>query len=367
MTASLPRARRQQILHGQHKTKGFRALRNSLITFPGNDASHMGAVAKVVQGVLVRHRRSVWPTSISHKIITTKDLEARANTTTQLSYIESVDNHKMYPSRSYSRVSVFDAAVDDGNSGPCAEDTVSVQLLNSCDAMDRVVRRGSIVAERLALDRIQDPDARRLIDRSYGGGVAAAGVVERRPERFRSTVMVALDAHAGEQVRIELLDDPEPGGGGHLVEEPGALGAGLKLHDVPPRYGGAGRRGGLIEIAARGEVYSPGAARCAEQGQEGLCRAHFHGLGLGTAVKVGGDAISSGGAEMANIYKVAVATTAHIAHHAVWVPSGPFLVSDGGIACQMSLDKFCRIEPYRSLNTHRGPLSTASGLPFPAP
>lgn len=129
--------------------------------------------------------------------------------------------------------------------------------------------------------------------------------------------MVALDAHAGKEIRVELLDNPEPSGGSHLVEEPGALSAGLELHDVPPRHGVAGRRGGLVEIAARGEVYGPGAARCAEQGQEGLCRAHVHGLGLGTAVKVGGDAISSGGAEKANIYKVVVANTALIAHYAV--------------------------------------------------
>lgn len=207
----------------------------------------------------------------------------------------------MHPSESYSRVSVLDAAIDDSNNSPCTQNTVPMQLLNPSDAMDRVVRRGSIVAERLPLDRIQNPDARRLVDRSYGG-VAAAGVVERRPERFRSTVMVALNAHAGEQVRVELLDDPEPGGGGHLVEEPGALGAGLELHNVPPRHGVAGRRGGLVEIAARGEVYGPGAARCAEQGQEGLCRAHVHGLRLGTAVEVGGDAVSSGGAEKTKAY-----------------------------------------------------------------
>lgn len=118
----------------------------------------MGAVAKVVQGVLVRHRGSIGPTSISHKVITTKDFETRTDTTTQLSYIELVNNHKMDPDKPYSRMSVLDAAVDDSNNSPCTEDTVPVQLLNPGDSMDRVVRRSSIVAERLALDRIQDPD-----------------------------------------------------------------------------------------------------------------------------------------------------------------------------------------------------------------
>lgn len=238
----------------------------------------MGPMAKMVQRVSVRIGRRVWPISISYKVITAKNFEARTDASAQLSHIKSVNNQDRSVKGSYSRVGVFDTAVDDRNNGPSSQDTVLMQLLDPSDAMNRVIRRGGIVTERLALNRVQDPDARRLVDRSHSS--IAAGVVERRPERLLGAGVVALDAHAGEQVRVELLDDLEPGCARDLFKEATALGAGLELHDVPPRHGVAGRRGGLVEIAARGEVDGrPGAARRAEQGQEGSCRAHLHGLG----------------------------------------------------------------------------------------
>lgn len=315
---------------------------NSLITFSGNDSSHMGTVAKIIHRVGVGTGRRVRPVSISYEVIATEDLEARTDATTELSRVESVNNHKRPLDGSYSRVSVLDTAVDDRNSGPSSQDTILVQLLHTSDAMDRVIRRSSIIAERLTLDRIQDPDERRLVDRGYGS--IAAGVVERRPERVLGAGVVALDAHAGEEVRVELLDDPEPGCARDLVEEPGALGAGLELHDVPPRHGVAGRRGGLVEIAARGEVDGrPGAARRAEQGEQGSCRAHLHGLGREGVVELElrgmllrRDIILE--AQRGRTYNIVVYTTAQIARRAVWVPSEPFLVSDGGIACHMSLE-----------------------------
>lgn len=124
-------------------------------------------------------------------------------------------------------MSVLDTAVNNGNSGPRTKDTITMKLLDPGDAMNGIVRRGSIVTERLAIDRVQDPDACGLVNRSHGG--IAARVIERRPQRFWSTVVVTLDTHTGKQVRVKLLDDTEPGGGGNLVEEPGALGTGLEL------------------------------------------------------------------------------------------------------------------------------------------
>lgn len=247
----------------------------------------MGPVAEMVQRVSVRIGRRVWPVPISDKVITTKDLEARTDTSAQLSHIKSVNSQNRSVKGSYSRVSVFDTAVDDRNNGPSSQDAILMQLLDTGDAMHRVVRRGSIITERLALDRVQDPDPRRLVDRGHSS-IAAGVIIERRPERVLGAGMVALDAHAGEQVRVELLDDLEPGRACDLVEEPTALGAGLELHDVPPRHGvAAGRRGGLVEVAARGEVDGrPGAARRAEQGQDGSCRAHLHGLGEESLVEL---------------------------------------------------------------------------------
>lgn len=238
----------------------------------------MGPVTIVVHRVIIGIGRRVWPIPISYKVITTKDFEARPDTSAQLSHVKSVNNQNKSAIGPYSRMSVLDTAVDDRNSGPSSQDTIFMQLLDTSDAMHRIIRRGGIITKRLALDRIQDPDARRLIDRGHSSIIA--GAVERRPERLLSAGMVALDAHAGEQVRVELLDDPEPGRARDLVEEPGALGPGLELHDVPPRHGVAVRRGGLVEVAAQGEVDGrPGAARRGEQGQEGSCRAHLHGLG----------------------------------------------------------------------------------------
>lgn len=265
------------------KRNGATACRNSLITLSSHNPSYMRPVTIVVHRVVVRIGRRVWPISIPNKVITTKDFEARADTSAQLSHIKSVNSQNRQLKGSYSRVGVLDTAVDDRNSGPSSQDTILMQLLDTSDAMHRVIRRSGIITERLALDRVQDPDARRLIDRGHSSIIA--GAVERRPERVLGAGMVALDAHAGEQVRVEPLDDPEPGRARDLVEETGALGPGLELHDVPPRHGVAVRRGGLVEVAARGEVDGrPGAARRGEQGQEGSCRAHLHGLGGGSLV-----------------------------------------------------------------------------------
>lgn len=118
----------------------------SLVTLPRYDASHMGPVTKVAHRVIVRIGRRVWPIPISHKVITTKDLEARTDATTQLSRLELVHSHERSLEGSYSRVSVLDAAVDDRNSSPSPQDTVLVQLLDSSDAVDRVVRSGSVIA-----------------------------------------------------------------------------------------------------------------------------------------------------------------------------------------------------------------------------
>lgn len=56
----------------------------------------------------------------------------------------------------------------------------------------------------------------------------------------------------------------------------------------------------------------------------------------------------------------------HFNIDAVCTPSKLFLVSNGGIACHMSLYQLCRISPFRSLDIHRVPLFSAFGLPFPA-
>lgn len=63
---------------------------NSLITLPSYDPSYVSSVAKVVHWVVVWDRWRIWPTSVSHEVITTKDFEARTNTATQLSYAMSV-------------------------------------------------------------------------------------------------------------------------------------------------------------------------------------------------------------------------------------------------------------------------------------
>lgn len=94
---------------------------------------------------------------------------------------------------------VLDATVDDRNNSPCSQDVLSVQLLHTRDAMDQVFGGGSIITEGLALDRVQNPHACRLVDRSHGA-FFITGVLERRPERARSAGMVTLDAHAGEEV-----------------------------------------------------------------------------------------------------------------------------------------------------------------------
>lgn len=214
-------------------------FRNSLITFSGNNPSHVSAVPIIVHRVIIRIGRRVWPVPISHKVITTKNLEARTDAATKLSRVESVNNYKRSLEVPYRRVSVLDAAVDNCNSGPSSQDTIIMQLLDAGNAVDRVIRSGSIIAERFALNRVQNPDELGLVDRGYSSIVA--GVVERRPERVLGAGMVALDTHAGKQVRVELLDDLEPGCARDLVEELGALGTRLQLHDVPPRDGGARR------------------------------------------------------------------------------------------------------------------------------
>lgn len=135
---------------------------NSLITLSGYDASHVGTVAKVVHRVIVGIWRRVWPVPVSNKVISTKHLESRTDTATQLSYIQvrRINNQEVFLDVSYRRVSVLDAAIDNSNSGPSSQDTISVQLLYTSDAMDRVIRRSGIVTEGLPLDRVQDPDAR---------------------------------------------------------------------------------------------------------------------------------------------------------------------------------------------------------------
>lgn len=44
------------------------------------------------------------------------------------------------------------------------------------------------------------------------------------------------------------------------------------------------------------------------------------------------------GVQRRRTYKLIVSTAIYIARRAVWVPSELFLVSDGGIACHMSLE-----------------------------
>lgn len=98
--------------------------RNSLITLSGNNPSHMCAVTIIVHRVIIRVGRRVWPVSISHKVITTKNLEARTDAATKLLHIDSVNNYKRPLEVSYRRVSVLDAAVDDCNSGSSSQDTI---------------------------------------------------------------------------------------------------------------------------------------------------------------------------------------------------------------------------------------------------
>lgn len=69
-------------------------------------------------------------------------------------------------------MSILNATVDDRNGSSCSRDTSPVQLLYTGDAIDRVIRRGSIVTKRLALESVRGPDARRLVEprrhRRYG-------------------------------------------------------------------------------------------------------------------------------------------------------------------------------------------------------
>lgn len=84
----------------------------------------MCAVTIIVHRVIIRVGRRVWPVSISHEVITTKDLEARTDAATKLSHIESVKIYKRSLEMSYRRMSVLDAAVDDCNSGSSSQDTI---------------------------------------------------------------------------------------------------------------------------------------------------------------------------------------------------------------------------------------------------
>lgn len=113
--------------------------RHSLITLSGNNPSYMGAVPIVVHRVVIRIGRRVWPISISYKVITSNDLEARTDTSTKLSHIESVNNYKRSLEESYRRVGVLDAAVDDCNSGSSSQDTIIMQLLDAGNPVDRVI------------------------------------------------------------------------------------------------------------------------------------------------------------------------------------------------------------------------------------
>lgn len=97
---------------------------NSLITFAGNDTSHMGAVAKIVHRVVIRIGRRVRPVSISYEVIATEDLEAWADAATKLSRVESVNSHITLLDRSYCRMGVLDTAVDDRNSGSSPPNTI---------------------------------------------------------------------------------------------------------------------------------------------------------------------------------------------------------------------------------------------------
>lgn len=110
--------------------------RNSLITLSGNNSSHMGAVAIIVHRIIIRVGRRVWPVSISHKVITTKNLEARTDSATKLSRIESINNYKRSLEVSYRRVGVLDAAVDDCNSSSSSQDPILMQLLDTGNAVD---------------------------------------------------------------------------------------------------------------------------------------------------------------------------------------------------------------------------------------
>lgn len=110
-------------------------FRNSLITLSGNNPSHVGAVPIIVHRVIIGIGRRVWPVSISHKVITTKNLEARTDAATKLSHIESVNNFKRSLQVSYRRVSVLDAAVDDCNSGSSSQDPILMQLLDAGNAV----------------------------------------------------------------------------------------------------------------------------------------------------------------------------------------------------------------------------------------
>lgn len=111
-------------------------FRNSLITLSCNNPSHMSAVPIVVHRVIIRVGRRVWPVSVSHKVITTKNLEARTDSATKLSRIESVNNHKRSLEVSYRRVGVLDAAVDDCNSSSSSQDPILMQLLDAGNAVD---------------------------------------------------------------------------------------------------------------------------------------------------------------------------------------------------------------------------------------
>lgn len=114
-------------------------FRNLLITLSGNNSSHMGSVAIIVHRIIIRVGRRVWPVSISHKVITTKNLEARTDSATKLSRIESVNNYKRSLEVSYRRMGVLDAAVDDCNSSPSSQDSILMQLLDAGNAVDGVI------------------------------------------------------------------------------------------------------------------------------------------------------------------------------------------------------------------------------------
>lgn len=135
------------------------------------------------------------PTPITNKVITSSNLESRAESAAELHMSEP--RHPRGRSRTHCRVRVLYPAINNANFRALPKDSILMQPVNASRVVRGVVRRSRVVAKEprdfdgVKLDDVVMPSLDDVGKRLEAGCVARFG----------------LDVCAGEDVVLECLDD----------------------------------------------------------------------------------------------------------------------------------------------------------------
>lgn len=173
-------------------------------------------------------------------------------------------------------MTVLDATVDNRNSSALTKNTSLMKLLHTRPLVDGVVfaRRKSVNTRDLLLDSGRKLDSLRLIDMRDSRTIVALVFTKSGLQRLGVAGPVALNADAGENVRVEMIHDAEARELRGPRRGPSALLARLELDDVPS-WRRIARRLGRVAGLTRGSIMTLDCRRGRQRHEQRISGTHL--------------------------------------------------------------------------------------------